>query len=99
MSGPGIEPATPREAIKKFHISSFTKKKIIGEKRFFVGGQKSSSGLWSWTDGSSWSFEKFVSPGNKNGAGSVAIFVRSDGHWVGMSMTFEANGYLCQYTL
>ena len=66
-------------------------------KTFLIGGRKSGSD-WSWSDGSSWSYDKFTSLENKNHANAVRTYLREDKHWVGTNVHWKDN-YLCQYTL
>ena len=54
--------------------------------------------VWSWSDGSSWSYEKFVSEGNKIHEDSMRLYQRWDEHWVGTDVNHKDN-YLCQYIL
>ena len=46
--------------------------------RAFIGGTRNSSGQWSWTDGSPFTFTHWA-PGNPSGDGKVLEMVNDDG--------------------
>ena len=46
--------------------------------RAFIGGSQDSSGQWSWTDGSPFTFTHWA-PGNPSGDGKVLEMVNEDG--------------------
>ena len=65
---------------------------------FLLGGRKSDDGIWSWSDGSAWSYENFMNEELRNRHNR--LFMIHTKKWVGNHGAWNDNyNYLCQYTL
>ena len=65
-------------------------------KQFLLGGRRSDDGIWSWSDGSAWSYENFQDEELRNRLHILVL--NCEKKWVGGDDNWNDN-YLCQYTL
>ena len=70
--------------------------KIFLGERFHLGGRRSDNGIWSWSDGSAWSYENFQDEELRNRLHILVL--NCEKKWVGGDDNWNDN-YLCQYTL
>ena len=69
-------------------------------KQFLLGGRRSDDGIWSWSDGSAWSYENFVNEEQRNTELRKRLFLLHTKKWGGIHEKWNDNyNYLCQYTL
>ncbi len=59
----------------------------------------SGSGIWSWTDGSAWSYENWRDAIVPNRQGAERLIQYRNGLWRDVNHATYLTDYLCQYTL
>ena len=90
----------PNEATAQFIMKNFK----LSTARVWLGGQRTASGPWTWSDGSKWSYENWY-PGQPNEveSGGASTYLspdnQEDQRWFDATESPDDYFSICQYTI